>query len=173
MKKILILLLVFLASCNIYINTDESRDANEQQYEQWKAEYYDMLSETESAGKSEELNTTVQAIDKIIRETKEADDHSRNPEGTPWQQMALDIVGSRTPLPVDIVSAETGCPNGCRYPIRECIIKGNISDKTGEKIYYMPGQEYYNNTYIDPDVGERWFCTEEEAKANGWHKSNK
>ena len=51
-----------------------------------------------------------------------------------------------------------------------CSIKGNISSK-GEKIYHLPGQQYYNKTIIDTSKGERMFCTEEEAVAAGWRKS--
>src|SRR3989344_7632586 len=54
-----------------------------------------------------------------------------------------------------------------------CIIKGNISFSTGEKIYHMPGQEYYDKTAIDESKGERWFCTEKEAQDAGWRKSKK
>ena len=64
----------------------------------------------------------------------------------------------------------SGCPQGCTAPSTDCRIKGNIS-KTGERIYHMPGQRYYDQTTIDPNSGERWFCTEEEAQANGWRKS--
>ncbi|MBR2600749.1 thermonuclease family protein [Candidatus Saccharibacteria bacterium] len=51
-----------------------------------------------------------------------------------------------------------------------CVIKGNINNK-GEKIYHMPGQQYYNQTQIDTSQGERWFCSEAEAQAAGWRKS--
>ena len=55
-------------------------------------------------------------------------------------------------------------------PATGCVIKGNISS-SGEKIYHLPGQKYYNQTVIDESKGERWFCTEEEAQAAGWRKS--
>ncbi|MDO8487336.1 MAG: thermonuclease family protein [Candidatus Curtissbacteria bacterium] len=55
-------------------------------------------------------------------------------------------------------------------PDPNCVIKGNISS-TGEKIYHMPGQNYYNKTRIDTSKGEKWFCTEDEAVAAGWRKS--
>ncbi|MDP5338638.1 MAG: hypothetical protein NWQ28_08705, partial [Nodularia sp. (in: cyanobacteria)] len=54
----------------------------------------------------------------------------------------------------------------------ECNIKGNIS-KTGSKIYHLPGMKYYESTVINPASGERWFCTESEAIANGWRKSQR
>lgn len=52
----------------------------------------------------------------------------------------------------------------------ECDIKGNISS-SGEKIYHMPEQNFYNRTAIDESKGERWFCSETEATAAGWRKS--
>ncbi|MCY0094418.1 hypothetical protein OEG82_10330 [Hoeflea sp. J2-29] len=52
-----------------------------------------------------------------------------------------------------------------------CLIKGNISITTGERIYHMPGQDYYNATKISPQHGERWFCSEAQARAAGWRKA--
>lgn len=51
-----------------------------------------------------------------------------------------------------------------------CNIKGNVSTK-GERIYHVPGQKYYNDTVIQSSHGERWFCSEEEARAAGWRRS--
>lgn len=62
-----------------------------------------------------------------------------------------------------ITSAETSAPN-------ECQIKGNISS-SGEKIYHVPGQRYWDKTQIDESKGEHWFCTEEEAASAGFRKS--
>jgi hypothetical protein len=45
------------------------------------------------------------------------------------------------------------------------VIKGNISFLTGERIYHVPGQRYYDKTVINVLQGERWFCTEQEAIA--------
>jgi micrococcal nuclease len=55
----------------------------------------------------------------------------------------------------------------------EPLIKGNISVNTGEKIYHVPGGEYYDQTVISEAKGERWFCTEAEAVAAGWRKSKR
>jgi hypothetical protein len=52
-----------------------------------------------------------------------------------------------------------------------CGIKGNISTRTGERIYHMPGQKYYFETRINWFRGERWFCSESDARAAGWRKS--
>jgi len=65
----------------------------------------------------------------------------------------------------------TGCPSGCTYHPPGCDIKGNISYSTEEKIYHVPGQEFYNETVINTEYGERWFCTEQEVINNGWRKS--
>lgn len=53
----------------------------------------------------------------------------------------------------------------------DCVIKGNISHNSGRKYYHLPDMEDYANTEIDPGRGERWFCTEAEAKASGWTKA--
>ncbi|WP_338610675.1 hypothetical protein V6617_10035 [Pelagibacterium nitratireducens] len=53
----------------------------------------------------------------------------------------------------------------------ECDIKGNVSIGSGEKIFHVPGQRYYAETIIRPEYGERWFCSETEARAAGWRKS--
>jgi len=67
--------------------------------------------------------------------------------------------------------AGSGCPQGCLAPPPGCEIKGNISYTTGERIYHLPGQRWYEKTVINPRYGERWFCTEEEAESNGWRRA--
>ncbi|MGB7820236.1 MAG: thermonuclease family protein [Ornithinibacter sp.] len=65
--------------------------------------------------------------------------------------------------------------SGCRAPspavpppaTAECLIKGNIASD-GEKIYHVPGQRYYDVTKISESKGERWFCSESDARAAGW-----
>ncbi|MBP2447277.1 sunset domain-containing protein [Rhizobium leguminosarum] len=52
-----------------------------------------------------------------------------------------------------------------------CDIKGNISQSTGERIYHIPGQEYYWETRIAYLYGEQWFCSEEAARNAGWRKA--
>jgi cold shock CspA family protein len=53
----------------------------------------------------------------------------------------------------------------------DCVIKGNISISTQHKLYHVPGMEDYEGTIIDPDKGERWFCSEAEAVAAGWSRA--
>jgi hypothetical protein len=52
----------------------------------------------------------------------------------------------------------------------ECNIKGNIGNK-GERIYHVPGQAFYDKTRISAGRGERWFCSEQEARNAGWRKA--
>jgi hypothetical protein len=48
-----------------------------------------------------------------------------------------------------------------------CNIKGNINE-SGERIYHLPSNRYYDATGIDESRGERWFCSVSEAIAAGW-----
>ena len=59
------------------------------------------------------------------------------------------------------------------WPGRNCTIKGNVAQDTGERIYHLPGQEYYEETTIRFYRGERWFCSEAEAVAAGWRRSRR
>ena len=52
-----------------------------------------------------------------------------------------------------------------------CVIKGNVSTRTGERIYHVPSQKYYFVTRINWFRGERWFCSESAAREAGWRKS--
>jgi hypothetical protein len=54
----------------------------------------------------------------------------------------------------------TAPPDGCK-------IKGNINDE-GERIYHVPGSASYEATGINRSRGERWFCSEAEARRAGW-----
>lgn len=57
-------------------------------------------------------------------------------------------------------------------PASGCAIKGNLSSK-GTRIYHMPGQRDYARTRISPAKGERWFCSEAEARAAGWRRARR
>jgi endonuclease YncB( thermonuclease family) len=52
-----------------------------------------------------------------------------------------------------------------------CRIKGNIS-ASGERIYHTPDSPSYQDTVIDERAGERWFCSEAEARAAGWRAAH-
>lgn len=51
-----------------------------------------------------------------------------------------------------------------------CAIKGNINER-GEKIYHVPGGRWHARTGIDESRGERWFCSEAEARTAGWRRA--
>ena len=53
-----------------------------------------------------------------------------------------------------------------------CVIKGNINDR-GERIYHVPGGALYERTRVTPAKGERWFCSESDARAAGWRRSKR
>ena len=48
-----------------------------------------------------------------------------------------------------------------------CDIKGNINGE-GERIYHTRASPSYSDTRIDESAGERWFCSEAEARRAGW-----
>ena len=53
-----------------------------------------------------------------------------------------------------------------------CRIKGTIGEGD-ERIYLLQGGGRYAETYIDLTKGERWFCSEAEARAAGWTADRK
>lgn len=65
------------------------------------------------------------------------------------------------------------CTGGCATPPDpSCAIKGNVNSK-GERIYHVPGGQYYAQTDIKPEEGDRWFCTSAEARAAGFRASER
>lgn len=54
-----------------------------------------------------------------------------------------------------------------------CVIKGNVSSRSGERIYHLPGQSWYAATKINPNKGERWFCSERDARDAGWRRAQR
>ena len=51
-------------------------------------------------------------------------------------------------------------------------LKGR-NTRSGERIYHVPDAQHYERTRISPGKGERWFCSEREARAVGWRKSKR
>lgn len=74
---------------------------------------------------------------------------------------AKPVAGSAPPAPVPAEKRKEGCA-----------IKGNIT-REGSKLYWVPGSRRYEQTVVTEASGERWFCTEEEAKAAGWEAPQK
>ncbi len=56
--------------------------------------------------------------------------------------------------------------------IDACTIKGNVN-RGGERIFHVPGGQYYRSIKIDTSKGERWFCSEADARKAGWRKSRR
>ena len=52
----------------------------------------------------------------------------------------------------------------------DCQIKGNINH--GEKFYFTPDCRNYKEVSIDESFGDKWFCTEIEAKGAGFTKAS-
>jgi hypothetical protein len=70
-----------------------------------------------------------------------------------------------------VASPETGTALASQFGLGGCNVKGNVSIGSGERIYHVPGQRHYSETIIRPEYGERYFCSEQEARAAGWRRS--
>lgn len=65
------------------------------------------------------------------------------------------------------------CTGGCATPPDpSCAIKGNVNS-SHDKIYHVPSGAFYDRTDINPDEGDRWFCTTAEAEAAGFRPSER
>lgn len=56
-------------------------------------------------------------------------------------------------------------------PQTDCVIKGNL--RAGVKTYFLPHCANYHDVIVDEAYGDRWFCSEEEAKEEGFRKATK
>ena len=62
----------------------------------------------------------------------------------------------------------------CDYsPSSQPKIKGNLDERTGERVYLVPDSLFYVTTIVDESKGDRWFCLEEEAIAAGFHAAKR
>lgn len=52
----------------------------------------------------------------------------------------------------------------------QCAIKANVTTH-GRPTYHFPGCQTYSTTKLELHHGDRWFCTEKEAKAAGFRKA--
>ena len=48
----------------------------------------------------------------------------------------------------------------------DCQIKAN--QDRNEKIYYLPNCPYYKQVIVDLSYGDKWFCSEKQAKEAGF-----
>ncbi|MCD5381269.1 MAG: thermonuclease family protein [Candidatus Pacebacteria bacterium] len=53
----------------------------------------------------------------------------------------------------------------------QCTIKGNISEKSFGRTYFVEGCANYNRVKVDIGKGEKYFCTEEEAEEAGFERA--
>lgn len=77
----------------------------------------------------------------------------------PWTWRAMQRAAERT-------AAEARAPAD-----PDCRIKGNIS-RNG-RLYHLPRWRSWPKTRIDEAKGERWFCSEAEARAAGWRPARR
>ncbi len=56
-------------------------------------------------------------------------------------------------------------------PSSNCRIKGNIRQGFKTKIYHMPACYNYEKIVVNEKDGDRWFCSEKEAQAEGFRLS--
>ncbi|MBU2993919.1 thermonuclease family protein [Octadecabacter sp. 1_MG-2023] len=82
------------------------------------------------------------------------------------QVRGLGLWSSDMQTPAEFRAEQRTMGEGFVSPNSSCIIKGNISGSG--RIYHMPHNGDYDNTRINEANGERWFCTEAEARAAGW-----
>ncbi|PKP79187.1 MAG: hypothetical protein CVT81_00435 [Alphaproteobacteria bacterium HGW-Alphaproteobacteria-3] len=80
-----------------------------------------------------------------------------------------EILGALS-VPIDAQQRLLPQPLASVSPTTGCHIKGNIS-RDGARIYHVPGQQNYDKTRITESKGERWFCTEDEARTAGWRRA--
>jgi len=52
-----------------------------------------------------------------------------------------------------------------------CEIKGNFHQGTKDRIYHLPECYNYKQININPNEGDRWFCSDAEGEAAGFSKS--
>lgn len=93
------------------------------------------------------------------------------PTKAPTQVPPTKAPATKAP-PTAVPAPAEACPGGCTEQKPGCDIKGNVNSK-GDKIYHVPGMAAYNNTKVQPDEGDRWFCTRDEAKAAGFREAER
>lgn len=54
-------------------------------------------------------------------------------------------------------------------PDQGCVIAAVVSD-TGKRVYYGPLDPQYGGRTEQPEAVQRWFCSDDEARAAGWRR---
>jgi endonuclease YncB( thermonuclease family) len=119
----------------------------------------------------------VRYSDRYVAHERDAREHSRGLWAgafiAPWDwrhRGPTTVVLGSIAVPIDAQSILLPSNSAAANPITGCTIKGNIS-RSGERIYHLPGMRDYDKVRISERNGERWFCTEDEARAAGWRKA--
>lgn len=81
------------------------------------------------------------------------------------RKAALGVFRGPRETPAEFRLAREGAAKAVRPD--GCTVKGNV-DAEGRRIYHMPWSQWYDVTTITAARGERWFCSEAEARAAGW-----
>ena len=91
----------------------------------------------------------------------------------PWdwrhRNKNTEILGAYS-VPINAQSTLLPASSNEGAPSPDCTIKGNVN-RNGERIYHMPGQQFYARVQMDIGGGKRWFCTPAEAEAAGWRRA--
>nr|WP_246709092.1 MULTISPECIES: thermonuclease family protein [Bradyrhizobium] len=87
----------------------------------------------------------------------------------PHRNRSTIVVGA-TLVPIDAQEVLLGSLLLAEPPSSECLIKGTL-ERNGERTYRVPGQRGYEQIDMTKKGGERWLCSEAEAKATGWRKA--
>lgn len=88
---------------------------------------------------------------------------NRSSSGNPYHQVLKDAGEAAKAAKLGIWSDTC---RGQTSPNEDCTIKGNT--RAGEKYYYLPSCGQYDQVLVDRAYGDRWFCTESEAKKAGF-----
>lgn len=67
--------------------------------------------------------------------------------------------------------AKRGIWSSLCLPKEGCVIKGNVRRDRGTRVYHLPECFNYQKIVINEKEGDRWFCSEKEAKKAGFAKS--
>ena len=51
-----------------------------------------------------------------------------------------------------------------------CMVKGMINE-AGDKVYYVPSDPEYREQIVDRARGERLFCSDDQARVEGWSRT--
>ncbi|MBD5798658.1 hypothetical protein BHU24_23970, partial [Bacillus pseudomycoides] len=156
-------LIILLASCfNGDKDTTKKEDtkvketATTKQEDEQKQEELKKQQEEEQK-KQQELKKQQEEEQKKQQELKKQQEEEQKKQQEQQAQVKQEAA-TPAPQPNQKQSTEQG---------GSCNIKGNKNSK-GEKIYHMPGQQFYDKTNA-----EKMFCSEAEAKAAGYRASKR